>query len=193
MEAKNLNEKESLELISQMIRNSRLKLEDGNGIPFLIWGYTTFFVSLLVFLLVNTTGDYHYFWFWFLIPVIGSTGMFISRKSIVKHARNFIDRVIGNIWFVTGIAAFLISFCAIYFQIPILTTMFLIMGMGTALTGLVIKFRPLIISGFIGMASCIVPFIIQGNVQIIVFGVIYLAMMVIPGHILNYKGKKKDV
>jgi hypothetical protein len=67
------------------------------------------------------------------------------------------------------------------------------MGMGTALTGLVIKFRPLIISGFIGMASCIVPFIIQGNVQIIVFGVIYLAMMVIPGHILNYKGKKKDV
>jgi len=193
MEAKNLNEKESLELISQMIRNSRLKLEDGNGIPFLIWGYTTFFVSLLVFLLVNTTGDYHYFWFWFLIPVIGSTGMFISRKSIVKHARNFIDRVIGNIWFVTGIAAFLISFCAIYFQIPILTTMFLIMGMGTALTGLVIKFRPLIISGFIGMASCIVPFIIQGNEQIIVFGVIYLAMMVIPGHILNYKGKKKDV
>jgi hypothetical protein len=193
MEAKNLNEKESLELISQMIRNSRLKLEDGNGIPFLIWGYTTFFVSLLVFLLVNTTGDYHNFWFWFLIPVIGSTGMFISRKSIVKHARNFIDRVIGNIWFVTGIAAFLISFCAIYFQIPILTTMFLIMGMGTALTGLVIKFRPLIISGFIGMASCIVPFIIQGNEQIIVFGVIYLAMMVIPGHILNYKGKKKDV
>jgi hypothetical protein len=193
MEASNLNEKESLELISQMIRNSRRKLEDGNGIPFLIWGYTTFFVSMLVFFLVNAKGNYHYYWFWFLIPVIGSAGMFLSGKSIKKHARNYIDRVIGNIWFVTGIAAFLLSFCAIYFRIPILTTMFLIMGMGTALTGLVIKFKPLIISGFIGMASCIVPFIIQGNEQIIVFGVIYLAMTVIPGHILNYKGKRKDV
>ena len=193
MEAKNLNEKESLELISQMIRNSRRKLEDGNGIPFLIWGYTTFFVSLLVFFLVNSTGDYHYYWFWFLIPVIGSIGMFISRKNIKKHARNFIDRVIGNVWIVTGIAAFLISICTFYFRIPVLFIMILLMGMGTALTGLVIKFRPLIISGFIGIGSCIIPFIIKGNEQIIVFGVIYLAMMVIPGHILNFKGKRKDV
>ena len=193
MEAKNLNEKESLELISQMIRNSRLKLKDGNGIPFLIWGYTTFFVSLLVFFLLNATGDYHYYWFWFLIPVIGSIAMFISRKSIKKHARNFIDRVISNIWIVTGIAAFLISLCTFFSRIPVLFIMILLMGMGTALTGLVIKFRPLIISGFIGMGSCIIPFIIKGNEQIIVFGVIYLAMMVIPGHILNYKGKRKDV
>jgi hypothetical protein len=142
---------------------------------------------------VNATGDYHYHWFWFLIPVIGSTGMFIFIKNNAKHARNFIDRVIRNIWIVTGIAALLISICMFYFRIPILFIMILLMGMGTALTGLVIKFRPLIISGFIGIGSCIVPFIIKGNEQIIVFGVIYLAMMVIPGHILNFKGKRKDV
>jgi hypothetical protein len=193
MEAKNLNENESLELISQMIRNSRLKLEDGNGIPFLIWGYTTFFVSLLVFFLVNTTGDYHYHWFWFLIPVIGTTGMFISRKSDAKHAMTFIDRVIGNIWMVNGIAAFLITLGTFYFRIPILSLMILLMGMGTAMTGLVIKFKPVIISGFIGMASCVVPLVMKGNEQILVFGVIYLVMMVIPGHILNFKGKKKNV
>jgi len=193
MEAKNLNEKESLELISQMIRNSRLKFEDGNGIPFLIWGYTTFFVSLLVFFLVNSTGNYHYHWFWFLIPVIGSLGMYITRKRVTKHAMNFVDRVIGNIWMVTGIAAFLISFSAFIVRIPILSLMILLMGMGTAMTGLVIKFKPVIISGFIGMASCFIPFVMKGNEQIIVFGVIYFVMMVIPGHILNSKSKRKDV
>ena len=193
MEAKNLSEKESLELISQMIRNSRLKLEERNGVPFLIWGYTTFFVSLLVFFLVNTTGDYHYHWFWFLIPVVGSTGMFITQKRNVKHAMNFIDRVIGTIWMVNGIAAFLITLGAFYYRIPILPLMLLLMGMGTAMTGLVIKFKPVIVSGFIGMASCVVPFLMKGNEQIIVFGVIYLVMMVIPGHILNFKGKRKDV
>src|ERR1035437_2031859 len=114
METTNLSEKESLELISQMIRNSRLKMEDGNGMPFLIWGYTTFLVSLLVYFFITKTGDYHYDWLWFLIPVIGSIGMFITKKSGAKHASNFIDRVIGNIWMVNGIAAFLITLSAFY-------------------------------------------------------------------------------
>jgi hypothetical protein len=192
MEEKNLNEKESLELISQMIRNSRQKLEEGNGMPFLIWGYTTFLVSLAVFFLINSTGYYHYHWLWFSM-VIGSFGMFITKKSGAKHVRNFVDRVIGNIWTIIGIAAFLISISAFYVRIPIFSIMILLMGMGTALTGLVIKFKPVIISGFIGMASCVVPIVIKGNEQIIVFGVIYLIMMVIPGHILNYKSRKNHV
>lgn len=196
MEAKNLNEKESLELISQMIRNSRQKLEDGNGIPFLIWGYTTFFVSLAVFFSINATGDYHYNFLWFLIPVIGSIGMLISERSKAKHAghvRNFIERVIGNIWMVIGIAALLTSVGASFVRFPVLPLMFLLLGIGTTITGLTIKFKPVIISGFIGMASCVVPFVLEGNGQILVFGVICLIMMVIPGHILNYKGRKKHV
>jgi len=196
MEEKNLNEKESLELISQMITNSRQKLEDGNGMPFLIWGYTTFFVSLIVFFLINSTNDYHYHFIWFLIPVIGSIGMFVSKRSEAKHsghARNFIDRFIGNIWTVIGIAAFIITIGAFFVRIPILSLVLLLMGIGTALTGLIIKFKPVIISGFIGMASCVVPFIVNGNEQIIVFGIIYLIMMVFPGHILNYKGKRENV
>lgn len=196
MEEKNLSEKDSLELISQMIRNSRQKLEDGNGIPFLIWGYTTFFVSLAVFFFINATGDYHYHFLWFLIPLIGSIGMFITQRSKAKysgHVTNFIDRAIGNIWMVIGIAAFIISVGAFFVRIPILSLVLLLMGIGTALTGLVIKFKPVTISGFIGMASCVAPFLLKGNEQILVFGIIYLIMMVIPGHILNFKGKRKDV
>ncbi|MDR3651865.1 MAG: hypothetical protein P4L34_02700 [Paludibacter sp.] len=196
MEEKNLSEKDSLELISQMISNSRQKLEDGNGIPFLIWGYTTFFVSLVVFYFINVTGDYHYHYLWFLIPAIGSIGMFISERKKTKysgHGMNFIERVIGNIWTVIGIAAFIISVGAFFVRIPILSLVILLMGIGTALTGLVIKFKPVTISGFIGMASCVVPFVMKSNEQILVFGVIYLIMMVVPGHILNYKGRKKHV
>ena len=196
MEEKNLNEKASLELISQMITNSRRKLEDGNGIPFLIWGYATFFVSLMVYFFINATGDYHYHFLWFLIPVIGSIGMTVSKRNKTKHAGhalNFIERVIGNIWMVIGIASFIASVGAFLVRYPVLPLMLLLMGIGTALTGLTIKFKPVIISGFIGMASCVLPFIIDGNGQILVFGVIYLMMMVVPGHILNYKGRKKYV
>ena len=191
-----MNEEASLELISQMIRNTRRKLEDGNGISFLVWGYTTFVISLAVYFSIKATGDYHYNFLWFLTPVLGSIGMSIFKRNKTKHgghAMNFIDRTIRNIWMVIGIAAFLTSVGASFVRFPILSVMLLLLGIGTALTGLTIKFKLVVISGFIGMLSCVVPFFINGYEQILVFGVICLIMMVIPGHILNYQGRRKNV
>lgn len=53
MEERKLNEKESLELIAQMIQNTKNRLETNCGMPFLFWGYTTLFVSLLIWYLVS--------------------------------------------------------------------------------------------------------------------------------------------
>ena len=39
MEDRKLNEKESLELITQMIQNTRRNLDAGGGNMFLLWGY----------------------------------------------------------------------------------------------------------------------------------------------------------
>ena len=55
MEERKLNEKESLELIAQMIQNTKNRMETNCGMPFLLWGYTTVFTSLLVWLLVTYT------------------------------------------------------------------------------------------------------------------------------------------
>ena len=51
-----LNEKESLELIAQMIQNTKSRMTRNSGAPFLIWGYTTIIVSLLVWFLLKETG-----------------------------------------------------------------------------------------------------------------------------------------
>ena len=48
-----LNEKESLELIAQMIQNTKSRMTRNSGAPFLIWGYTTIIVSLLVWFLLK--------------------------------------------------------------------------------------------------------------------------------------------
>ena len=55
-----LNEKESLELIAQMIQNTKSRMTRNSGAPFLIWGYTTIIVSLLVWFLLKETGNYHW-------------------------------------------------------------------------------------------------------------------------------------
>lgn len=51
MENKKLNEKESLELISQMIQNTRTRVEKDGGTPFLIWGVwnSDYFITGMVY------------------------------------------------------------------------------------------------------------------------------------------------
>ncbi|MDO5523206.1 MAG: hypothetical protein Q4G48_04080 [Bacteroidia bacterium] len=191
MEEKQLNEKESLELISQMIRNTQQKLEKGNGIPFLIWGYATIVVSVLVWYLFSTTGNPQWNYLWFLIPVIGYPAMMWALRKQEKGVKTYIDKIIAYVWIAFGVASLVVSTSAMFlWSLPILFIVILLMGIGTAITGLIIQFKPLIFSGFAGIILSYLCLIVKGYEVILVFALIFLVMMVIPGHILNWKGRK---
>ena len=162
MEERKLNEKESLELIAQMIQNTKNRLETNCGMPFLFWGYTTLFVSLLIWFLVVTTRNY------------------------------YLDKVINYIWLVFGITGFLISMLAMFFwQLPILFIILLLMGMGTTLTGLVVGYKTVTICGTLGALSSIGCLFYPGPNQILIFAPVFIFMMVIPGHVLNHAARKQ--
>ena len=194
MEDKVLTEKESLDLISQMIRNTRCRLEDNSGIPFLIWGYTTVIVAVIVWSLVTTSGNYLWHWLWFAIPVFGGT-LWLShnKKQLNNRSRviTFVDRAISHVWMVFGIASFMISIISFLTYIPILFIVLLTMGMATAITGLIIRFKPIIFSGFIGILFSPLCVIVRDTSSILIFAAIFVLMMVIPGHMLNYTAKRR--
>ena len=194
MEDKVLTEKESLDLISQMIRNTRSRLEDNSGIPFLIWGYTTVIVAVVVWSLVTTSGNYLWHWLWFAIPVFGGTLWLLhNKKQLNNRSRviTFVDRAISHVWMVFGIASFMISIISFLTYIPILFIVLLTMGMATAITGLIIRFKPIIFSGFIGILFSPLCVIVRDTSSILIFAVIFVLMMVIPGHMLNYTAKRR--
>ncbi len=191
-----LNEKESLELIARMIQNTKQKMEEGSGTMFLIWGYITVIVTLLVWGIVFYTQNYYWQFLWFLLPISGSIATLIYKKQEDKKPRvtTYIDRIIGYVWAVSGITGFLLSMVSIFvYTIPILFIIILIMGIGTTLTGLIINFRPLVISGAIGLfCSVFLPFL-NWELQLPLFSLIFIFMMIIPGHYLNYKARKAHV
>lgn len=194
MEDKVLTEKESLDLISQMIRNTRSRLEDNSGIPFLIWGYTTVIVAVIVWSLVTTSGNYLWHWLWFAIPVFGGTLWLLhNKKQLNNRSRviTFVDRAISHVWMVFGIASFMISIISFLTYIPILFIVLLTMGMATAITGLIIRFKPIIFSGFIGILFSPLCVIVRDTSSILIFAAVFVLMMVIPGHMLNYKAKRR--
>jgi len=194
MEERKLNEKESLELISQMIKNTQQKLERHNGMPFLVWGYASFFVSVLIWTLLKNSQDYHWQFLWFLIPIIGFPTMMFFLKKEDAGVKTYIDKIISYIWMGFGVAGFVVSAAAIfYWNIPILFIVLLLMSTGTAITGLVIQFKPLIISGFLCILLSFACLVVKGFDAILIFALVFLLMMVVPGHILNYKNKKNNV
>ena len=71
MENLMMTEAQSLEMISQMINDSRHRLARNSGTPFLIWGYITVLVSLFEFFVVYFSLPKILLFGWFAIPILG--------------------------------------------------------------------------------------------------------------------------
>lgn len=99
MEERKLDARESMELISRMIQNTRNRLENHAGRPFLVWGYTTVGIALLNYWF-NIAGCHPAWCFtWFLIPIIGCLLMRLFPDKKPTEPRTEIDRIVGKVWF----------------------------------------------------------------------------------------------
>lgn len=193
MQDRPLNEKDSLALINQMILNTQRRLEQGTGRVFLIWGYITVLTTVAVWLAIRLTANSYWNYLWFCIPVFGLATTVLFKKK-TSGAKSFVDKVVKYIWLVQGGAGFLLSALSIFqvmWSFPILFVIILLMSMGSILTGLVIEFKALVIGGIIAMAIAAVHYLTNiYDVKLLTFALAFLAMDIIPGHILNYRIRK---
>lgn len=82
--------------------------------------------------------------------------------------KTYIDRVVDYVWTVFGLGAFLVSCTAIFvWKIPILFVILLMMGMGTALTGLIVNTKVVTIGGVLGALLSLGCFYMLGIDQIL--------------------------
>ena len=122
-----------------------------------------------------------------------------------KGAKNYIDRVISIIWSVLGVSFIWIMFAFVYYHAPILFLVILMAGMGTTMTGFIVRDKTTKICGIVAMASSMlfplkhwlmIRFVDLNDIALqaewriadcLLFATIFFFMMVIPGHILNCK------
>lgn len=140
MEEKQLDARESLELITRMIRNTRRRLERNSERPFLVWGYTTVAISLLNYALRITGADPNWSLTWFLIPPLGVLLMrlFPARRS--TEPRTEIDRIVNALWLACSLSLIPIFILALFhghsYRPSLFALITLVMSIGTASMGL---------------------------------------------------------
>ncbi len=186
---------ENIELIRNTIDLSRKRLQRDAAIPFIIWGWTTVAVSLAVWYALYATGNGHWNRLWLAIPVIGGCGLWLCLRARTGKTltRTWVDRVMSCLWMTLGVMALPYSFMTAFVPIPILYTVLLMMGIGTAVSGLVMKSWLLIVAGFMmAMVFAPVTLLVKGVDSILVFAAAFFVAMVIPGHVFHMQNKKQD-
>lgn len=211
MEEKQMDARESLELITRMIRNTRRRLERNSERPFLVWGYTTVAISLLNYALRTIGADPNWSLTWFLIPPLGVLLMrlFPARRS--TEPRTEIDRIVNAVWLACSLALipiFILALChGLQYRPSIYALIALVMSIGTTATGFIVRSKVYTAAGLLGMAGTAVlalwDFTLARlaatqeissailNNEILIFAAIFVVMMVIPGHIIGCRNRRE--
>ena len=200
MEEKKLNEKESLELITRMINSTKENFKVGSGNVFLLYGYASVILSVLVYFVNSWTQNsiWSLLWFLMFVPMVISM---VQKKPKEKPVVTYTDRTIGNIWRVIS-ALFILTvvlmvvlgfyFRSINFSL-MLPLSLLYTAMATSITGVVLKEKALTLFPLLGFVFALYMMMAfsmgqhAANVWNLYFGLSMLFMMVIPGHLLNSK------
>lgn len=203
MEERKFTEKESLELISQMISASRQRLQKGSGNPFLYYGYPSLSISVATFLITKFSGDYVWNMLWILM-FIPAIVLWVKDRGEKPETTSYIDRMLTNTWKVVlmlMVLSLTVTVCSglgtgvINLQL-MLPLALIFVCTGTLITGLTTGE-----GGIVGMATIafVMPVLLLSSmvagdrympVWNLAGGFSFLFSLVIPGHIINRKSSR---
>jgi hypothetical protein len=195
MEDRKLTEKESEELISIMIKNTRINQRAKFNCNILLtWGYISFFVSLLVWIFKTTHIFQSSSLIWLLIPLICIPVLIYQSNKDKGYTKSYIDKLIEYISILFLLVCADIAFVIGYLN-PVVTLPIegILLSMWAVIIGLLIKYKPIIYGGILGIIAAHELFFIDNTTNQIPFFVIIIAMsLIIPAHLLKNSIKKNS-
>ena len=209
MEEKKISEKESLELISQMIQQTQKRIAIGSGMPYIVWGIIMMVVAIVVGLGVQFTHNGMWIWGYFSIPVFGFLYKYISqrrvRKNVAPQMKTYIEENLQHVWecigFILLVYPLIIlilrtnepkAWIGMYFLGVFMPTL------GSFITGLMLKIRYFRFYANISLSMCLLllsDLFINNemtNKYNYIFAVITFFSMVVPGILINKAARKNQ-
>lgn len=198
MEDKKLNEKESLELITQMIQNTRRNLDAGSGNMFLLWGYVGALVTIVILAGVYWTKNPAWMQGFWAIPVLGYPVSMLLERKRQKRAKAYSDTVLVEIWSMLGCLCMGLVIATTFtmhyeFILPLCA---LIISLGSIITGIIVRYKTFclfsVVGLTIGLYMVIAAMVNDAStyLSLVCFAVVLVFAMIIPGYMLNSEAKK---
>ncbi len=137
---------ESLAIITDMIRQTKRNVS-GSAFHFILWGWVSVIGFTGHFLLMNYTDFAHPYAIWAIAIPAWLISFFYGRKK-ARESRmyTYADKLIIWTWVAFTVCLVILIFSGLFFQ-HLNALVLLLAGMATFITGLIIRYNPLIIGG----------------------------------------------
>ena len=186
---------ESFAVIQKMIDTAKNQFSE-NGHLYLLWGWVILICSVAQFLLISVFHYQYHYMVWMLTWVAFIYQMFyIIRKKRREKIRTYADKILGFVWIV-----FMILMCLFgvlfgnelgdnYYKI--MSPGFLALyGMPTFLSGIILRFTPLIIGGIGCWILSVIALYTPYEYQLLLVSAAMVVAWIVPGYLLRAKYKK---
>lgn len=188
----NFSSADSLLIIESMINKAKNQFSE-NGHLYLLWGWAVLICSVLEFILLNYLHyEKHYIvWFSTWLIVIYQF-IYLRRKKKQQRVRTYTDEIVGFVWIVFFILmilfGFFVSKLADDHYYTFINPVFLALyGMPTFLSGIILRFRPLIIGGISCWVLSVIATFISPQYHLLLLPVAMIIAWIIPGYMLRKK------
>ncbi len=191
---KRLTEKESIEIIGSMINKAKHNLSNGS-IFYLIWGWAVLLASVLQFVAIKIYDwDLHWIFWPITMAITAVIAVLVGRREYKNHRHTtFVDNSMKYLW-----GGFVIFLFLVLNMGPVigwkLTYLLLIglYGMGTFISGGILKFRPLIIGGLLSLLLSAIGIFGREMINdftdvLILLDISIIVSYLVPGYMLRAK------
>jgi hypothetical protein len=183
MEQENrLTPQQSLALISEVIIQTKENIKTHSFI-FLLWGWALAIASLLRFVLQTQTNFEYYF---IPFPIIVTIALAISiSKNRRKTSETYLNFFLKKLWIGLIFGFIAIVFVSLYQKIEPFTFTLVLASVGTLVSGMVMKFKPLQWGGICFLISAVCCVFISDEYKVLFHGLAIILGYLIPGYILK--------
>lgn len=186
----NLSHTESMKIIQEMIATSKNNLKD-NSFFYLLWGWLVLVASITHFVLIQV-GYQHPYIAWPILMSAGAVASVIAGYRMGKKSRvvSHVDKMMIFLWYGFLVVITLMIFLAIFGILswiafyPMIISLY---GLGTFVSGGVLKFKPLIIGGISCWVIAVIVVFIPGDYVLLMTALSVIIAYLVPGYILKSK------
>lgn len=178
---------QQLSLIQEMIQQTRTRISEGS-IFYLIWGWLVVAAAAINYYLLSYTEFEHHWIAWPILMTLGGliSGIIGYRKDKQSGVKTYVDRALNYLWAGFTFSLILILLMMIEFGAQTVYPIVIILyGLGTFVSGGILKFKALIWGGVFSWAIGSVAVYADFQNQLLLLIAAILVSYILPGYLLS--------
>ena len=186
-----LSPQESLQLISNMVASTKENYKS-QSVFFILWGTLISLASFGQYGLAHFSDIRPTAIPWMILLPIGTIlSIYIGKKqSSERKILTFYNNFLNTMWIVLSFAFALTIVICVILQVSITIFTLLLAGVGTSISGVIMKSKAFILGGVVLAAAALICTQVDVSTQLLINGIAILLGYVLPNYFLTSKSSQ---